>query len=100
MAAAKEEAHNHGSEIKLASDADKHLNDPGTGALTVKQAARAMVEGFQISSPQPTAVEVAKVLEVLGEVDEKGKPKHPFSKAIDAAKAGVAKANELRAKAA
>lgn len=83
-------------EVKLPDDAEKKINDPKMQELTAKQVARAAVEAFQISSPQPTANEVDAVIESLTETDDKGELKQKFSKAIDAAKAAVAKANELR----
>lgn len=92
-------------DIKLPDDLDKHINDPHAPAtpapptgnqLSPKQVARAAVEAFQVASPQPTPEEVQAVLEKLNETDDKGQPKHKFEKAVDAAKAAVQAANELR----
>jgi hypothetical protein len=82
-------------EIKLAEDAEKKLSK-GADPLTAKQVGRAAVEAFQFSKPQPTPEEVEAVIDKLTEVDEKGELKQKFSKPIDAAKAAVSAANELR----
>jgi hypothetical protein len=67
------------------------------GSLSDKQVERAATEALLSLRPQPSADEVSKVLEALGEVDEKGALRAKVKTAKEAGDKAVAELNKQRA---